>query len=378
MLPSPPALSARGLRETLSPLIDAAARESDADRYRKSFPASAHAWMLLLHAMGGNQSLRQSHARQQADPLLRERLGMEGWVSFSQLARSSASRPAGFFERLLASVVRLARGRPGTLPGRGRLPAALGEVAVLDSTFFSLSQKLSPWSKHKRHAPGARLQAELDLGRSIPAKLRLTLPDANDRRALREWDLSGLEGWTLVFDLGYYAHAHFARLLREGVSFVTRLQAQASYEALSSEPSSAGRKTRNGDEVLSDEKIDLGSPNNRTGAVLRGVRLVRSRTAKGQTHRLVTDRHDLAAEEVVELYRRRWQVELFFRWLKRQLGALRALGRSFEAVWLTVLVCAIVAVVAMLSEARRPRGVTQVSWLRALCQAFPAEIRLSG
>jgi hypothetical protein len=134
----------------------------------------------------------------------------------------------------------------------------LGEVAVLDSTFFSLSRKLSPWSRHKRHAPGVRLQTEMDLGKEIPAGLRLTLPDANDRRALGGWDLSGLEGWTLVFDLGYYAHAHFERLLREGVSFVTRLHPQASYRTLSEHPASVGRRTQQGDTVVRDETIDLG------------------------------------------------------------------------------------------------------------------------
>lgn len=362
MLPSPAALSARRLRKTLSPLVDDASRRSDADRYRKSFPASAHAWMLILHTMSANGSLRQSHAHQQADPSLRRRLGMEGWVSFSQLARSSTSRPSGFFEELLAMLVREAKNAPNP----GRLPAALGKVAAPDSTFFSLSQKLSPWSRHKRHAPGVRLQAEVDLSRATPTNLRLTLPDTNDRAALRGWDLSELAGWTLVFDLGYYAHAHLARLLREGVSFVTRLQAQARYETLSQEPPSSGQRTPEGDTVVSDERIVLGSPNNRTGAVLRDVGLVTSETGRGERHRLITDRHDLSASEVVALYRKRWQIELFFRWLKRGLGALKAFGTGREAVWPTALVSAIVAVVAMLVEAHRQKGLTRVSWLRAL------------
>jgi hypothetical protein len=109
------------------------------------------------------------------------------------------------------------------------------------------------------------------------------------------------------------------------------------------------------------------------------MRLVTSETRKGEVHRLVTDRHDLAASEVVRLYRKRWQIELFFRWLKRELGAMRPLGRSPpEAVWLTMLVCAVVAATATLADAPRPRGVTRVGWLRALCQALPTQLRLSG
>jgi hypothetical protein len=59
-------------------------------------------------------------------------------------------------------------------------------------------------------------------------------------------------------------------------------------------------------------------------------------------------------------------------------GALRLLGASEEAVRLTVVVCAIVAVVAMLADTHRPKGLTRVSWLRALCQALPTQLRLSG
>jgi hypothetical protein len=56
------ALPARRLRKTLSPLLSDAVRASRADRYRKNFAASSHVWMLLMHTMSANQSLRQSHA----------------------------------------------------------------------------------------------------------------------------------------------------------------------------------------------------------------------------------------------------------------------------------------------------------------------------
>lgn len=377
MLASPATLSARRLRKTLSPLITDAVSRSDADRYRKSFPAFAHVWMLILHTMGANESLRQSHAHQGADARLCRRLGMERFVSFSQFARSSTSRDPECFELLFASVLAKAKAK-GAKKGRAlALGEIAGEVAVLDSTFVPLSEKLSPWSRHKGYAPGARLQTELDLSRMIPAKLRFTTSEINDRAAMKEWDLSDLRGWTVIFDLGYYAHPHFKRLMEGGVSFITRLSSQASYEVLSPNTARLGQRTTQAHTILSDQTITLGSPNNRTGAVLAGMRLVTSETKKGGVHRLITDRHDLTACEVVELYRKRWQIELFFRFLKRQLGALRVFGDSREAVWLTVLVAAIVAVVSMLAEAPRPKGLTRVSWLRSLCCGLMM-LRFSG
>lgn len=373
MLPSS-TLPARRLRKALSPLIEEAAKESGADRYRKTFPASAHVWMLVLHTMGAEESLRQSHARQGADPALRGLLGMEGWVSYSQLARSSTSRPVGCFELLLASLLRLARGR-----ATRQSAELLRSVRLLDSTFFALGKKASPWSIQGRHGAGVRLQTILEPTERLPDAMRMTTVAANDASTLAGWDLSGLEGETLLFDLGYYSHRNLARLRKGGVHFLTRLKGQARYRVSASRtPGKGESQTPEGDVVLSDETIILGSPNNRRGAVLEGVRLVTGENKKGEVHRFVTDRHDLSAAEVLSLYRKRWQIELFFRWLKRQLGALRPFGHSREAVWMTLVVAAIVAVLAALAEEWRPKGVTQVSWLRALGPALFRRPRFSG
>lgn len=377
MLPSS-ALPARRLRRAIDPLIEEAVARSRADRYRKSFPARAHAWMLILHTMGANPSLRRSHAHQGADPALGRFLGMGGssWVSYSQLARSSTSRPAGCFEGLLASVLRLARGRAA-----GRRSREISDgVRLLDSSFFALGERASPWGVHGSHGAGVRLQAILDPQDRLPDAMRMTTVASNDAAMLGGWDLSGLRGRTLVFDLGYYSHKNLGRLRDGGVHFLTRLKGQAHYRVSASRAPAEGEteKTTEGDVVLSDETIVLGSPNNRRGAVLENVRLVTGENAKGEVHRFVTDRHDLAASEVLSLYRRRWQIELFFRWIKRQLGALRPLGHSREAVWLTIVVAAIVAVLAALVEEDRPKGVSRVSWLGALSAALHRMPRFSG
>jgi hypothetical protein len=379
-------LPARRLRKTISPLISEAVRESRADRYRKCFSASSHLWMLILHTMSANHSLRQSHAGLQADPRVRRFLGMEqGLVSYSQFARSSTSRPADLFERLLGSVLRVARGRGarrgarrGTQPGTHEEQTLRG-VRLLDSTFFALAPGRSPWGIwNKRGNSGVRLQALLDPSDGLPTGLGLELLDTNDANALGGLDLRGLGGRTLIFDLGYYCHAHFERLMEGGVHFLTRLNAQAHYEVeRTNELPEGDLTTEEGDKLLSDQRVTLGSPNNRRGAVVEGIRLIRSENEKGEPCAFVSDRHDLGALEVLRLYRKRWRIELFFRFLKRQLGALRPFGHSEEAVWLTIVVAAIVAVLMSLAERWRPKGLTRVSWMRVLCTSF-SMLRLSG
>jgi len=193
----------------------------------------------------------------------------------------------------------------------------------------------------------------------------------------------------LVIDLGYYGHKQFERLREWDIHFLSKTHPQAAYQV--TEKREVTQKQGwspqdDEDEVLSDEIITLGSPNNRRGAVLPQIRLVTSRSprpnSKGEEQicRLVTDRHDLAAWEVVALYRKRWQIELFFRWLKRQVGVIRPLGYSPQAVWLTVLVGWLVALLWCLIEGwgHKPKGMTRISWLRAVSVALQVRIDLSG
>jgi hypothetical protein len=353
--------SQRQLRRRLEPLVAQAAATPGADRYRKRFTAQAHLWVLLLHVLWGGVSLRQTHAR--VAPVTRwwRRWGLAGSVSLSQLARSSTSRPAACAEALLAAAVAAARRAPH--------PDAqwrkLARVAALDSTFIRLSATCSPWCVHGGHAAGVRLQTLLTLAPQIPDPWRLTLADANDYAAWAALDVTAWRGWTLVCDLGYYGHQQFARLRASGVSFITRLQDQATWTVTAKRPTPVG-PTPDGDVILADWTITLGSPANRRGAVLPGLRLVISQNAAGVTQRFLTDRHDLVATEVVQLYRQRWQIELFFRWLKRQLGLLRPLGRSPEAVWLSVLVVVCVALLLLALEAARPPAISRIAWLGQL------------
>jgi hypothetical protein len=350
---------ARRLRRLLRAPLHRASSVPGADRYRKRFTAAAHLRILVGHALRGSPSLRQSHAVLAATDFAG--LGLPHGLSLSQLARSSTSRDPACFEALLVDLVVQARRLPAPSP-EWRL---LQRVHVLDSTFLALSARRSPWGRSSGRTFGVRLQLGLDLARRIPASLRLTLANAPDQRALAARDLTDLVGWTVVVDLGYYGHASFARLRAAGVHLLSRLHPQAVYRVTATR-SVPVKRTVDGDTLVADETIDLGSPNNRAGTVIPNLRLITCANTHGITSRLVTDRFDLTAVEVVRLYRKRWQIELFFRWLKRQLGGIQPLGTSRAAVWLGVLVGAIAAVLALLIEADRPAAVSRIAWLHAL------------
>ena len=352
----------RGLRQLLANPIAHAARFPGADRYRKHFRASSHLWMLVLYGMLSAGSLRQFYALIAVNPVLCRTIGLTKAISFSQVARSSTSRPAACVEALFADLLAEARRRPAR---RGSLGYRLRRILILDSTFLPLCAALSPWSRVGGFIPGVRVQVGYNLDRAIPQYLVMDPVSINDQAAIERFDLTPYRGWTLLFDMGYYAHRAFARMQDAGVSFVTRRRVQASYVVTATREVTV-KRTPEGDRLIADQTITLGSPNNRRGAVVPNLRLVTSETAQGKRMEFVTNRFDLTATEIVRLYRQRWQIELFFRFLKHQLAIMTPIGRTPQAIWLTILIAAIISVLLVLAATDRPAGMSNVQWLSAL------------
>jgi hypothetical protein len=363
MIPAQPALN-RSLRRLLDPLLREAAAAPGADRYRKHFSTHSHLQILLLHALDGAPSLRQTHAK--LTGLGFAAVGLTQPISRSQLARSSTSRPLAPVERLFAGLVRQAQTKPS------RSAAAWGPVRLVDSSFLELSAACSPWSQHGAHVPGVRIHTGFDLAAAIPTDLQLTLADTHDIRALAETDLAPLSGWTLIMDRGYYGHAQFARLRAAGVHFIVRFRDEATVRVTATHPLSPASAAAR---LTADHTVTLGSPHNHASAVVPALRLITSVNRAGEPLRLVTDRVDLPAHVVLQLYRRRWRIELFFRWLKHHLGLLHPLGQSPQAIWLTVLLLACVAILAMLLDPARPPSVSRVAFLRTLAVLLPHALR---
>lgn len=357
-----PAALPRRLRRLLATPIRQAAAVPGANRYRKHFPATAHLWFLVWHGLSASPSLRQSHAMAMADPTVWARLGMAPGISRSQLARSSTSRPVACAEQLFMTL-------GARIPTGDRATATWGPVHLVDSTFLTLSAALAPWSRYGRHPAGVRVHTGLNLALGIPEHLCFSLADTHDVRAFRERNWTAWRGWTVVMDRGYYSHQVFAALRAAEVSWLCPRHAQARVRVTTAWAGPWPR-TPAGDEVIADQTITLGSPHNRTGAVVRNVRLVTSRNTRGESRCFVTDRVDLPATEIVTLYRQRWRIELVFRWLKHHLGVLHPLGHTPQAVLLTLSLAAILTVLAILLAADRPRHLSDIAWVRMLGQTL--------
>ena len=393
---------ARELRQ-LRPVVEAGAAVHQTDRYRKHFTTFQHSCLLVFHGLSRLPSLRQSYAAFGLCPglLALSGLGPDGaeptadeaepgalGVSYSQYAASNTSRPpeamAHLFFTLLARTRRLdARLGPGLPPP---------ELCLVDTTFFRVCLKLAPWLAGGERVAAVRVQVEYTPALDLPEHVLVGATKTNDCRGLDEAILDNpvrlaeLAGRTLIFDLGFYSHQRMARLLAADVHVVTRRHHQATVTVLEDRPIQLllpGVDPASRILVQIDQRVQVGSPNNRRGAVLPNLRLVTATVAPTPaaarqdrppvTYEVLTDRWDLSPAQVIQCYLWRWQIELFFRWLKHVLHAQRLLGYSRPAiegtVWLALVVhlLCLLAAQALGSQRRSPAILAQLPFLLARC-----------
>jgi hypothetical protein len=156
----------------------------------------------------------------------------------------------------------------------------------------------------------------------LPQCVLVTDGKTHDLRAIQ--DLHFEPGDLLIFDRAYLDYAWLFRLHQGGVWFVTRLKTNSCYEVVQSRAASGP--------VLANQVIRLSSPQGQAchPELLRRIHYRDPET--GKEYVFLTNRLDLSALEVAELYRRRWQIELFFKWIKQNLKIKAFYGTSKNAV----------------------------------------------
>lgn len=298
-------------------------RASRADYYVKRHRTVNIALALVSYFLLGLSSLRGLQRRLQHDEALARRVGLRG-ISVSQLSKVLHDRPSEFWVPL---IQRLARQVQGAEVGSA--------LRVIDSTFFSLSLKLATRCCRKTFKPpgpaGIQVTLVLDANHVAPLRLKSRVgngSDAANGRAVVPPELP-IAGEIYLFDRGFRNYAFYQELIDRGAEFVTRQSTLSRYEVLAERALDPQHPA-----IVSDQEVRLGSHNahNRMRSAVRRVVL---ETGRGSVV-FLTSCFDLSAFEVTELYRQRWIIEVFFRWLKRVIGCHKPLGYSQRAAEHTI------------------------------------------
>lgn len=264
--------------------------------------------------------------------------GFRGNVSRSTLADANECRDWRIYADFAQILIRRAR----KLYAQDQFGVALEQTAyVLDSSTIDLCMSLFPWAHFRTRKSGVKLHTLLDLRGNIPCFLRITAAKTHDTAILD--DILPEPGSFYIFDRGYNDYGRLYRFTQASAFFVIRPKGNLNY--LRRKSHAVDRPTG----VTFDHTIVLGNPLTKKKylAPLRRIRYVDPETGK----RLVflTNHFTLPALIVAQLYKCRWQVELFFKWIKQHLRIKAFYGTSPNAVktqvWIAISVYVLVAIV---------------------------------
>ena len=211
---------------------------------------------------------------------------------------------------------------------------------ALDSTTIDLCLSMFPWAPFRHTKAAIKLHTLLDLRGAIPSFLHISDGKLHDVHVLNL--LLPEPGAFYVMDRGYLDFERLHALDQAGSFFVIRAKSNFRFTRLYSRP--VDRRTG----VICDQVIDLVLFYSQQGYPGR-LRRIRVRDAKGKTLVFLTNHFALPALTVCDLYRQRWQIELFFKWIKQHLRIKRCFGTSENAVktqiWIAVAVYVLVAII---------------------------------
>ena len=268
---------------------------------------------LLTAQLASRKSLRDVVDNLSAQRHKIYHLGIKAF-SRATLARCNEKQPHTLYEQLFKSLL----ARCQAMAPRNKSFKLGGKIYLLDASPVELTLSLFPWAKYQKSKGAAKLHVGLDADGYLPAFVDLS--EGKEHEINRARDLELPKGSYVVFDRGYTDYTWYQDLCSEGVFFVTRLKSNAIVTP------GCKRRGRKSPGVLEDREIRLGK-------LPETFRLVTYKDVETDiTYQFVTNALELPAQTVADLYKERWQIELFFKWIKQNLRVKSFLGASKNAV----------------------------------------------
>ena len=317
-------------------LLDRAVEKYGADKLSRTLTTKHHLIALVYAQLSGATSLREVVAGLESHAARLYHVG-SGPVKRSTLSDANNTRPWQVFGELCTQMLGQVH--------HGLRRALKDAVRLIDSTSVKLSSLSADWATFSTDVFGAKVHIAYDPHADRPVYFAVTPAKLNDITVAKTMPIE--PGMTYVYDLGYYDFSWWAALDDAGCRFVTRLKKNTRFTAVHENP------VPEGSNIVSDRIGHLPKrlARSRENPFQEPVRELVVISGTGATLRIVTNDLDAPATEIAELYKQRWQIELFFRWVKQTLRIKRFIGVSENAVRIQVAVALITFVLLRLAQA---------------------------
>ena len=295
-----------------------------AERYSKGFSSWDQFVAMLFCQLAQAKSLREICGGLSCCMGKLRHLGMKKSPGKSTLSYANTNRPWKMYRDLFYQTLGVCK---TAIPGKHKFKFK-NKLLSLDSSTISLCLSMFPWAKFRRTKGAIKLHLLLDHDGYLPTYAYISEAKKHDVSFARKFPLA--PGSIVVMDRGYNDYSLFSFWTAKGVFFVTRLKENADYEVVEKHEVAQNRN------ILSDELIRFTGyyARNRCPHVMRRV-VVWDKVKQGEIV-LLTNHLDFDASTISDIYKDRWQIELFFKALKQNLKVKTFVGTSKNALYIQI------------------------------------------
>jgi transposase len=300
--------------------------EHGADKHVRRLTTRGQFCALLYGQLAGASGLREITGGLESHKARLYHAGMQP-VKRSTLADANVRRPAAVFAGLFAAMVARAQ--------RGLRRKVAEATYLIDAPSLPIGGRGSEWAHYASKPCGVKAHVIYDADAACPIYASITPARVNDITAAKAMPIE--PGATYVFDLAYYDFGWWAQLDAAGCRIVTRFKSHTPLAV------TAELEVPDAGNILSDRigLLPQRQARNRRNPFADPVREVTVKCDTGKVLRILCNDLDAPAHEIAALYKRRWAIELFFRWVKQTLRIRHLIGTSENAVRLQIAVALI-------------------------------------
>lgn len=250
-------------------------------------------------------------------------------INRSVLSKVNSLRDPVIFEKFAFYIVSIAQAKRITKEFELH-----GRFYAIDSTTIDLCMSVFRWAKFRSTKSGVKIHTQIDIATEIPVFYRISYANVHDIKSM-DWFIYERNA-CYVFDRGYFDLSRLYAIKQAGAFFIIREKFHPDYEITDGEDMLEGD-----DNVLRDQTVKFTGKRNSGNYPIPLRRIVFYAPDLGRTFTYYTNNFYLKAKEIALLYRYRWQVELFFKWIKQHLRVKSFWGESENAVRIQIHVAII-------------------------------------
>lgn len=318
-------------------------------KYSKDYTGRDHVMSMLFLQISGCNGLRDIDEKYRKSSKVNKDFSMP---TYSQLSRLNKNKSCELFKNIFGDLV---------LEAEKKLKSPIDikefkDIKIIDSSVVNIGKGLAPKLYHQDKKSAVRISTLFSYGTKLPSKINIVPAKIGERTCIDDYVHSSENIY--IFDKGYFKYSWYDEMTDKKQKFITRQQSNAVTEEYLS--------TFTETEDVYDYLVTMGSDYSKNKTRHKYREILYFTKDSDEEFRLVTNIYDMPAEDIISLYKKRWDIELFFKWIKQHLTIKKWVGRSLNAITIQIYSALIIYILLLLIKHEFKSGLSIFNIFRKL------------